>query len=260
LPRRLGRAQKERERVRRRCLQEFIPGSRVWIAFDLRYSTDGLTDALTPEEKKEHNWMWEEELGFTGVIRVQIGKDHGRCRNPAGEREELELIIGKEDIKTFDDLGISVLTHDQLNKAATFTIENCRKWDGKGKLLITVPPSRPVDALSIALFVLSLPSTAASYSPSSRQPPSYLSQMRLLPGILELKRSRELENRDPAIDADFGEFGRTRTCPNYTPMQLALWHIHDLTSIDESAGLKQEWRGALSLDGIERLEKLVVSG
>lgn len=271
LPRRLSRAHKERERIRRRCLQEFITGSGVWIAFNAEFGSgdhddDESIDGLTEEEKKDRDWMWEERLGFTGVIRVLLCRSHGECQKEVkgqeGE-EELQLTIGREQVKAYDDVGISVLTDSQLENAAAFLIESRRRREGNGKVLISVPPSRPVEALSVALFTLSLPSTSSlSSSPSPHPSPSYLSQLRFLPGILELEQSQEIDIDVAFDDSESVEFARVKGHPKYTLIQLALWHIHDLPPAhpdEEHGGLKSEWRGALSLDGIEKLESLVAS-
>ncbi|KAF9444367.1 hypothetical protein P691DRAFT_807496 [Macrolepiota fuliginosa MF-IS2] len=269
LPRRLSRAQKERDRVRRRCLQEFIVGSGVWIA--LNSGDDGddiedeLVDVLTDEEKKDRDWMWQEIFGYTGVIRVRMGRNHGECQvvKTGDDKEELWLVIGQEEAKSYDDIGISTLADSQFESAAAFLIEHLRRNGGKGKILITVPPSRPVEAISIALFALSLPSTL---SPSLilHHAPSYLSQLRFLPGIVELEQSQEVDiDIDIATDdSKLVDVAEIEGRPEYTLIQLALWHIHDLPPAeldDERGGLKVEWRGALSLDGIDRLENLTAS-
>ncbi|KAF9441992.1 hypothetical protein P691DRAFT_779606 [Macrolepiota fuliginosa MF-IS2] len=78
----------------------------------------------------------------------------------------------------------------EFESAATFFI-NRRRDGGRAKILIIVPPSRPVEAISIALSALPLPSTS---SPSLilHHPPYYLSQLRFLPGISELERCERL--------------------------------------------------------------------
>lgn len=271
----------------------------MWIAFDSTSGCAGPADDndddddddeddrdLTSEERKERDWMWDSEgkFGFSGVIRVRVGRRHGDClrrgnfikrdkdgntetKDAAEEGEEIELVIGKEQAKAYDDSGISALTNLQLEAAASFLVTHRRKKNGSGKVLITVPPSRSVEALSIALFALALPSTSST-SPYYPHSPSYLSRLRFLPGILELEQSQDVDVVDitgPESGSD-GPTDQIRDSnPRYTLIQLALWHLHDLTipvagyDQDSGGGLKLEWRGALSLDGVERLENLVSS-
>ncbi|KAJ3556825.1 hypothetical protein NP233_g11894 [Leucocoprinus birnbaumii] len=283
VPRRLSRAQKDKERSRRRCLQEVVVGSRVYIAFDLTTGSDGggfddedgrgdRGENLTLEERKERGWLWDSdgEQDFSGVIRVRVGRKHGdvqrrarvfgKRRGAETEKEELEMTIGFEQSQSHDDSGISALTDLQLGAAASFLVDHRRTGNGSGKVLLMVPPSRPVEALSIALFALSLPSTSSDQPDS----PSYLSQLRFLPGIMDLEQSQDVDvgdiaNPEPSSDDHSDREINLR----YTLIQLALWHLHDLpvptSSIDETTGLKLEWRGALSFEGVERLESLVLS-
>ncbi|KAF9441990.1 hypothetical protein P691DRAFT_811524 [Macrolepiota fuliginosa MF-IS2] len=148
LPRHLSRAQKERERVRQRCLQEVITGS------------GGLPSI---QVMKDWDWMWQDIFGFTGVVRVRVRMNHGECRvtKNGDNKEELGLVIGQEEAKSYDDIGISTLTDSQFESATAFLVDHRRRNGGKGKILTTVPPWRLVEAISIALFALSLPSTSS---------------------------------------------------------------------------------------------------
>ncbi|XP_006460588.1 hypothetical protein AGABI2DRAFT_117530 [Agaricus bisporus var. bisporus H97] len=204
---------------------------------------DELTDNSVEDDIRDQDWMWDEKLDFSGVIRVRISKHPGglsrRCvlREGGTRREVLELAMGKEETLHCDDIGMSALSDSQLEDAADF-LDQCRRKAGNaGKVLIIPPPSRPTEALSIALFALSLPSKSSLWSSST---PSHLSQLSYPPGILEL------------IQENHG----------FPLIQLALWHIHDLPlgiKLGEQDGLKSEWRGALSFDGIQRLESLSAS-
>jgi hypothetical protein len=261
-------------------LQELIAGSGVWMAFDLRSSErvdhdnedEVSVEEPTIEEKREWHWMWEERFEFSGVLRVRVGLNHGAKvtrRNEEGEKEEMELVIEKEKVMMYDDSGMSALTDSQLEAAAHFLINCRRKRQGSmGKVLIMAPPSRPVEAISIALFTLSLPSTSVAITAhdnnssdiTERHSTSYLSEIRFLPGILGLG-SREINVAD---DDDHHDTQLLGDNSKSTLIQLALWHLHDLpmpaiSDFNDDGGLKAEWRGALSLDGIKRLENLVVS-